>query len=218
MKFKCNNCKVLVSVKNEAFQKKNQLKIKCPKCSTINVVKFTPPPQEIEKTVVHETNNTFSTFNQVNEAPQNTPEKNGEKAVGWLIVHTEDKEHLSFPLFLGINKVGRKSEQNIPEVPLEGDKYVSRIHCYLEIIKRGNATQIILADNGKFSGGRCSTNGTYVNGNEKRLNEKMEVIIQENDTIQIGRTKLVFKGISNQDVHTVIDEVANSDFQKTIIQ
>ena len=61
-------------------------------------------------------------------------------------------------------------------------------------------------------------NGTFLNGNPKRINSSQSVQIFDGDTIQIGETKLVFmtlKSISSE--NEAISKVSEMNYEQTII-
>ena len=64
-------------------------------------------------------------------------------------------------------------------------------------------------------GSRSSANGVYLNGNNKKI--KGPCHLEENDTIQIGLTKLVFK-VNKDDTSesTEVKNVMNARFMRTV--
>lgn len=115
-----------------------------------------------------------------------------DNAAGWLILHTEGKEPQSFALKEGRNRIGRKTSQNFPDVYAVGDLFVSRNHAVLVVKKNERSEyEYIIADNTEIQGAP-SLNGTYINGNSERLDDK-PVKLKDGDTIQVGITKFVLK-------------------------
>ncbi|MCQ2973364.1 MAG: FHA domain-containing protein [Bacteroidales bacterium] len=114
------------------------------------------------------------------------------QVAGWLVLHTEGKEVISFELKEGKNRIGRKTTQNSPEIFIDGDLFVSRNHAVL-VVRKNEKTEYeyIIADNTEIQG-KPSLNGTYINGNSERLGES-PVKLKDGDTIQIGLTKFVLK-------------------------
>lgn len=82
----------------------------------------------------------------------------------------------SFPLKLGVNTFGRKTDNDVAIT----DPYISGRHGVIEIAEDG----IYITDTG-------STNGT--NLNDSRLAVNMRTLMSENDTINIGAIKLNVK-------------------------
>jgi hypothetical protein len=147
---------------------------------------------------------------------ENNNEKINSKkdtVLAWLVLHTEDKKTKSFPLFDGINAIGRQSHEKYPSIVLADDSYVSRTHCFITVLKSDFHITASLADDGKLNNGKPSRNGTYINGKENRIATK---IINENDTLQIGMTKLMFKWNSNS-IKEIEEIVDNSNFVGTVV-
>ena len=116
---------------------------------------------------------------------ENTP-------AGWLVLHTEGCEPKTYPLKEGRNRIGRKTVSNAPDVPVECDIYVSRNHAMLVVRRLQNLDyEYVIADNAELLG-KPSLNGTFVNGNPERLDDK-PVTLKDGDTIQIGITKFVLQ-------------------------
>jgi hypothetical protein len=136
-----------------------------------------------------------------------------EKQVAWLIVHTENKKTETFDLFEGINYIGRKKkEDGAVSIVLQDDPFVSRTHAFIKIKRIKGNLQFALYDG---DGGKPSINGVFLNGKEGRINQHCSLV--ENDTIQIGATKLVFK-IKKEDksITGEIEEVMKTGFIRTI--
>lgn len=133
--------------------------------------------------------------------------------VALLVRHTENQSVKTFPLFYGKNYIGRNQQPDAPTVIIDDDPYVSRIHAVLEIINI-NPLQIVVSDDSQGNKGKPSKNGTYINGDERRLQNK--IMIGANDTIQIGMTKLVIR-LNNTSIHKIIQEVEESDYMKTVV-
>jgi hypothetical protein len=143
---------------------------------------------------------------------QQAPARSSE--VAWLVRHTERQSAITFPLFYGKNYIGRNpSSSNGPGIAFAEDPYVSRVHALLEVINI-NPLQIVVSDDANSNGGKASKNGTYINGDEKRLSRK--VTIGANDTIQIGMTKFIIR-LNNTSIHKIVQEVEESDFMKTVV-
>lgn len=138
--------------------------------------------------------------------------ENNKTAVAWLVRHTENQSAKTFPLYYGKNFIGRNNHSSAPTIILGEDPYVSRVHCLLEVINI-NPLEITICDDAVFLS-KPSKNGTYVNGNEKRLLKKM--ILNENDTIQVGMTKFAVKG-NNDSIKKIVREVEESEYMKTVI-
>ncbi|MBN2664006.1 MAG: FHA domain-containing protein [Bacteroidales bacterium] len=139
-----------------------------------------------------------------------------DKIAGWLIVHTENKEHLTFELKLGKNIIGRSTPKHKPDIPLS-DVFSSRRHAALIVkINDINIYEYYIADNADVNDGQASKNGTYINGNIERLANRAQKII-DGDTMQIGLTKLVLKTADiTVDVEEAIKLVKRQEYQTTV--
>ena len=73
-------------------------------------------------------------------------------------------------------------------LPGQDDIYVSRGHAHI-IAENGN---FFIYDNSNNQTGKASLNGTYINGNENRLNQGSQKL-NDGDNIQIGETKFILK-------------------------
>ena len=157
-------------------------------------------------------------FNKRFEMPaaETEPEtKPTEKpVVAWLIVHTENKKAESFPVYEGVNYIGRKKkdETGASCIVLADDPFVSRTHAFIKAKRVNGSLQVALYDG---DGSKPSANGVFLNGKETRINQQCSLV--ENDTVQIGTTKLVFK-IKKEDrtVSGELEDVLHTDFIRTV--
>ncbi|MBN8720350.1 FHA domain-containing protein [Hydrobacter penzbergensis] len=133
--------------------------------------------------------------------------------IGWLIRHTENQSAKTFPLYYGKNYIGRNSQPGSPTIVLDDDPYVSRTHALLEVTNV-DPLQIVISDDATGNGGKPSKNGTYINGNSQRIAQK--VTIGNNDTIQVGVTKLIIR-LNNTSIHKIVQEVEESEYMKTVV-
>jgi hypothetical protein len=139
------------------------------------------------------------------------------KSKAWLVRHTENLPIKTYDLKIGKNIIGRKAldpSYAIPNIAItkDEDQWISRgIHCSLEVQINNDEISVILSDN-------SSTNGTFINEKEYRLNPGDEEYIEDGETIQVGRTKFVLKTDQNvkssQEASTVVQ---NSRYSQTII-
>ena len=147
------------------------------------------------------------------------PDRKNTLVAGWLIVHTENKQPVSYELYHGDNFFGTPSDGYLVDIPIEEDRYVSRCHANIQISKDFlHRFHYVLLDNGSRRPQGPSTNGTFVNGNPNRLPSNSLVHLRDGDTVQIGETKLVFKNVQEvSDVDEAATQVLSSDFTKTVI-
>lgn len=134
--------------------------------------------------------------------------------VAWLVRHTENQSCSTYPLYYGRNYIGRNQHSSgTATVIINDDLYISRTHALLEVINI-NPLQIIVSDDAASNNGKPSKNGTYINGDEKRLTHK--TTISANDTIQVGMTKLIVR-LNNTSIHKIVQEVEESEYMKTVV-
>ncbi len=138
-----------------------------------------------------------------------------KKVAGWLIVHTEGKEHVNYKLFEGKTFIGRETPNYSPDIPLK-DTYVSRKHAVIITkLNENNFYEYYVLDNAEVNG-KPSMNGTFVNGSNSRLGDKPVKII-DGDTVQIGLTKFVLKSAEiSIDVDEAIRLVKKQEYQTTV--
>ena len=159
-------------------------------------------------------NNLPPIFNKQSTSYKNEILDKKNNVKGYLIVHTENKKRISFKIENEIVYIGRKDESFQPHVYINDDKYISRGHANI-LIQNNN---FFLQDNQNNQTGKPSLNGTFLNGNPKRINSSQSVQIFDGDTIQIGETKLVFmtlKSISSE--NEAISKVSEMNYEQTII-
>lgn len=145
------------------------------------------------------------------------PEKDGKIVTGWLVVHTENRSPVTYELFVGLNIIGRPDGPHHVDVLIEDDLYVSREHCYIEVQKDFVHRFFYILKDGKH-GGKSSTNGTYINGLEERMDNKDVVYLKDGDTVQVGETKLAFKNAYESfDYQDAANSVISTDYTKTVV-
>lgn len=153
----------------------------------------------------------------VNPFAKQKPQKietDEKPVVGWLIVHTETKKSETFNLYEGINYIGRKKKADslANNILILDDPFISRTHAFIKCKKEQESLHFELYDG---DGSKPSVNGVFLNGHDLRINQHCS--LKENDTIQIGATKLVFKAKKNyRSITHEIEEVMRTDFIRTI--
>ena len=133
---------------------------------------------------------------------------------GWLIRHTEDQSSKTYSLWKGKNYIGRKLHDSLkPFIVIDEDLYISRVHAV--IIAEGEADNynFYIEDSAASNDSAASTNGSFLNGKEKRITSKTK--LNENDTIQIGVTKLILR-YNNHPIKKLVKEVEKSKFMHTV--
>lgn len=141
-------------------------------------------------------------------------EETKENELGWIVVHDENTESQVYSLKIGKNTIGRKSESVKVDIGIETtDKYMSRNHCAIEVNpnRRGGYDYILSNSENK--------NGVYINADrEKKLKSESLIFLEDGNTIQIGRTKIVLKipdFAANKDIAR--QKVVDMDYNQTII-
>ena len=131
----------------------------------------------------------------------------------WLVSHNENQPTKAYSLLAGKNYIGRKLQEDLsPFIVLENDPYVSRVHAVL-FMESKKPDEAMVMDSAASNNGQPSKNGTYINGNTNRIAKKE--LLKENDTIQIGNTKLVFK-LNTKDLKEIIAEVDKGPYVATV--
>ncbi|MBS1751366.1 MAG: FHA domain-containing protein [Bacteroidetes bacterium] len=133
---------------------------------------------------------------------------------GWLIMHMEDRPSKSFALSVGNNYIGRKADplQN-PFIVIDDDSFISKVHAVV-YVEQDDQLSFYIMDDALSNGGRESRNGTFVNGNPSRILHR--TALHEEDTIQVGHTKLVLK-VNKSSIQHIVQEVKKSKFVHTIV-
>lgn len=99
------------------------------------------------------------------------------------LVETETgKEHILKP---GKNIIGRKAD-----ISIQGDRYISRLHCLIEMKKQTWGIELTICDDGTETG-KQSTNGTFYK--DQKLTKFDKIVLKNNDKIRVGRTNLIVK-------------------------
>jgi len=133
---------------------------------------------------------------------------------GWLIRHTEGQPVKTFTLSPGKTYIGRRADAALnPFIVLDDDPFISKVHAVV-FVEECNPVSFYIMDSSSGDGGKASRNGTYINGNEARITDKVR--LQDNDAIQIGLTKLVLK-LNNNNIQEIIQEVIKSKFMNTVV-
>jgi FHA domain len=134
--------------------------------------------------------------------------------LAWLIRHTENQSPVTLPVLPGKNFLGRKEKPGlIPFIRIEEDPYISKVHAVV-IAEPGNPAVFYVADDLASKDEKASTNGTYLNGRDARIGEKIR--IKNNDTIQIGITKLILR-YNNKELARILEEVETKDYMHTVV-
>lgn len=170
MQLKCTKCQRVINIDEKKLPAdKEKAMVKCPGCQQVlvfaipGVLRKTIP--QAEKTII-----TSETVSQALKLPR---------------LHRADN-NTTFELKPGKNILGRDAD-----ISIDGDRYISRKHCLIEVVARGNSYQCILTDDGSISdSGQPSTNGTF--HNEVRLTALDKIYLSPGDTIRVGRTTLNF--------------------------
>lgn len=141
------------------------------------------------------------------------PKRNVKEPVAFLIRHTENQSIKPFPLYAGRNYIGRKMNEELkPFLILADDDFVSRVHTVIYIEDKA-PIECFIEDSAASNGGKASKNGTYLNGDEERITGKERLM--ENDTIQVGETKLILK-FNNAQIDKIVEEVEDRDYMNTV--
>ena len=148
------------------------------------------------------------------------PNKKNVKVIGgWFVMHAQGQPTISFELFLGDNVIGRQSPSHDVDIPIEnGDRCISRKHAIIRVTKDFNNTiKASIIDDGSINNGQPSTNGVYINGNPARLGQHDQYELKNGDSVQIGKTTFVFKGVyDNISNDHAVTEVLQTQYTSVI--
>jgi hypothetical protein len=134
--------------------------------------------------------------------------------VAFLVRHTENQSIKPFTVFAGKNYIGRKPHETLkPFIALEDDEFVSRIHAVI-FVEAGETVACFIDDSAGSNEGKASKNGTFLNGDKMRISARTP--LKENDTIQIGETKLIFR-LNTANINKIVKEVQDRDYMHTVV-
>jgi len=171
-----------------------------------------PPPQPAAKPTTP-TGRTIDVTRPVRPV-QPSPAPAADEPLAWLVRHTENQSPDTFPIHAGKNYIGRKEKPGTtPFIMVKDDPYISKVHAVV-IAEPGSPATFYLADDPATNGDKASTNGTYLNGDGDRITTKTR--IRNNDTIQVGVTKLILRYNDNA-LERILKEVAGKDYVHTVI-
>ncbi len=138
-----------------------------------------------------------------------------KEPLGWLVRHMENQTAVTFTIFAGKNYLGRKKQDGITNfIVIDDDVFISRIHAVIDAEESGDS-EFYISDSESSNLGKPSKNGTYINGDDKRISQKIR--LSDNDTIQVGVTKMILKVNRDNNLKKIIKEVQNIKFMDTII-
>ncbi len=164
LKIKCSKCSTILAIDSAKLPKnKNKATVKCPKCK--HSVVFTVPDSKQEEEDKTEVGNMEDSYVR-----------------GMLIEKGSNKEH---PLKRGNNIIGRRGD-----ISVANDRYMSKLHCLIEMNVETWGVEFVLSDDGTATG-KPSTNGTFIN--DKKISEYDKIVLKNNDTIKVGHTYFTVK-------------------------
>ena len=139
-------------------------------------------------------------------------------AVGFIVVHDENATAQTYPLRIGPNIIGRRSSVPTADILIETeDAMMSRRHVVVEVTRdKFGQFQYLISEAG-------SRNGTFVMGVKDPMRKiKLEpedlIYLEEGDTIQMGRTKVVLQTTkAASSARDAARNVQSTDYSKTII-
>jgi len=222
MIIKCGKCKAVLQFDENKINTKTFV-LSCPNCMAKNNVIIPTKDQELEnetlklnkedeETLINNQDNEITSVINYEKESSPNPEKKNKEVVGWLVVHTENVKVRTFELYPGTNLIGRPTKTNEIDIPIKNDEYLSRKHCQIKVEFKKNKWTFLLSEDPKHP----STNGTFLN--TKRINVQDQIYLKDGDTIQAGRTKLVFKSkqlFKNSDY--AASTVVNTNYEDTIV-
>lgn len=160
--------------------------IRCTKCQAAVWVEKDKlnPDKEIEIAKCPVCNTTLNFKNPIFNFT--IPPQSAEKLVFKLIENQTKKEYL---LKIGKNIIGRNADISIEN----GDKFIGRKHCLIEVLNNKGIFQCIISDDGSISDDNLpSKNGTFINNSQNRISKFDKIVLQNGNTIKIGHTFFTF--------------------------
>lgn len=146
-------------------------------------------------------------------------DKQNKEIAGWLIRHTQGKEALFYELFVGDNVIGKPHSSIPTDVAITDDKYVSFAHACIRIHGLGNYLfSLELSDDGsKRPDRKASTNGTFLNGLDVRLERPYH--LQDGEVFQVGVTLFVVKIRNSQfvDIAQLLSDALRKPYVKVVM-
>lgn len=144
-----------------------------------------------------------------------------KESMGWLVLHTEEKDVKTYPLHKGDNLIGRNIDSDI-NLTEENDLTVSKFHAVLAVVLTVDgevpSCNYYISDNNNNGSGKPSLNGTYINGNKMRLDTSVRRKLSDGDTIQIGTLKFVLKTINKAESEKEAkSQVENTNYAHTVL-
>ena len=171
----CPSCKKQLQLAAEKIpHDKTRAMIKCPGCQKI--ITFDIPRKQAKPEAIAPEDHTEISTSNVSSSLIKSRHRLVEKSTGMV-----------FKLIEGINVLGRKGSPAIEN----GDKYISRKHCTIEI-KILNGSQIaVLYDDGSLNeNGEPSTNGTFYRGT--RLTKFDKFVLVDGVELKLGLTEFIY--------------------------
>jgi hypothetical protein len=171
MQLKCTKCQRVINIAEEKIPRdREKAMIKCPGCQQVLV--FTIP--QALRTSAPQADKTI-----ISQGPERHSAGHPRLC--------DIAGNIEYPLKPGKNIIGREAG-----ISIAGDRYISRLHCLVEVVEKHSETLCILTDDGSISeSGEPSTNGTFYN--ESRLTRYDKIYLNHGDKVRIGRTELVFR-------------------------
>ncbi|MEO6670251.1 MAG: FHA domain-containing protein [Ferruginibacter sp.] len=155
-----------------------------------------------------------SSLRKLEKKETKTSEPEIKPPPAYLVRHTESKTVKSFPLSEGKNYIGRKPHATLNNlIALEDDDFVSRIHAMIYVDGQNEANNYI-EDSVVSNEGKISKNGVFINGNVKRIMSK--TILKDNDVIQVGETKLIFR-LNLNGLERILEETEDRSYMHTVV-
>ncbi|MEZ4905174.1 MAG: FHA domain-containing protein [Spirosomataceae bacterium] len=177
-----------------------------------------PPPNFFRTPLTNEGSNPLFARPSEEDNKQQNDIYQQTGAVGFIVVHDENAAVQSYPLRIGPNVIGRKSSMPTADILIETeDVMMSRRHAVVEVTRdKFGQFQYLIAEAG-------SRNGTFVMGAKDPMRKmKLEpedlIFLEEGDTIQMGRTKVVLQTTkAASSARDAARNVQSTDYSKTII-
>jgi hypothetical protein len=195
IKITCPHCQLVMAIPLEAFPTdKQQVNGRCGGCETPLLIDnpvyqaTQPIPQVIQPQVPQ--------LQPKMQVPSNNSAQNNKTTLSasvplpTIFKLVNPMNQTQYILSVGKNIIGKSAA-----IVIQGDNYISGIHCCIEIQLHQESVKTLLYDDGTFNNGKMSTNGTYrfENGEYKKLTDYDKIILNNNTRIRIGQTELIYQ-------------------------
>lgn len=168
--------------------------IQCPKCKTKKKIKINEELRGKKISFLCKTTGCNEKISTIIPSKTQSPQarktiilntKSDHSVASIILMDENGNTPKIYKIKKGINIVGRIANKTLADIAIESDdRYMSRTHCTITTSSIGENTQYIIKD-------YQSKNDTFING--LLLKKEEEIYLQNDDILQLGKTKLKFQ-------------------------